>query len=24
VIRVYDDASSVIETHERASEFKKW
>jgi len=24
VIRVYDDAGNVIETHERAGEFKEW
>jgi hypothetical protein len=24
VIRVYDDAGSVIETHEHAGEFKEW
>jgi len=24
VIRVYDDAGNVIETHERKSDFKKW
>ena len=24
VIRVYDGAGNVIETHERAAEFKKW
>jgi hypothetical protein len=24
VIRVYDDAGNVIETHEHAGEFKEW
>ena len=24
VIRVYDDAGNVIETHEHAAEFKEW
>jgi hypothetical protein len=24
VIRVYDEAGNVIETHERAGEFKEW
>jgi hypothetical protein len=24
VIRVYDDAGDVIETHEHAGEFKEW
>jgi hypothetical protein len=24
VIRVYDDAGNVIETHEQAGEFKEW
>jgi hypothetical protein len=24
VIRVYDDAGNVIETHERAGKFKEW
>jgi hypothetical protein len=24
VIRVYDEAGNVIETHEHASEFKEW
>jgi hypothetical protein len=24
VIRVYDEAGSVIETHEQADEFKEW
>ena len=24
VIRVYDDAGNVIETHEQASDFKEW
>ncbi len=24
VIRVYDDAGKVIETHEHAGEFKEW
>ncbi len=24
VIRVYDDASNVIETHEHAGDFKEW
>ena len=24
VIRVYDDAGNVIETHEHAGDFKKW
>ena len=24
VIRVYDDAGSVIETHQHAGEFKEW
>jgi hypothetical protein len=24
LIRVYDDAGNVIETHERAGDFKEW
>jgi hypothetical protein len=24
VIRVYDDAGSVIETHDQAGDFKEW
>jgi len=24
VIRIYDDAGNVIETHEHAGEFKEW
>jgi hypothetical protein len=24
VIRIYDEASNVIETHEHAGEFKEW